>query len=454
MYRAVRAVVRFWIWFFFRSIEVRHLERVPRAGPVLLAINHPNNLIDSLLIGAVLARKVHFLATASLFESRLLARFLAVVGVIPVSRRQDDPRHAAKNTAAFEACFRLLGAGGVIATYPEGTTHAEPRVQRIRTGTARIALEAEARHQGRLGLTLLPVGLNFDARKSFRARVLVAFGEPIAVVPHLPAYGEDPFPAAGALTALIQHGMEAQVIHVERFDLTALTREVEALYRDDLAHELTAERGLGGVRVDPFRLSRAIAGAVHYFAGREPARVERLALRIDAYRARLAAHRVRDAAVHRRATERRARPPLAVGSGAVLGMPLFFYGALVNALPYWGPRWLAHRIGRKETDYATVRLLASVVAFPLFWGVEVWVVYRLAGPGPAAAFAVSLPITGLAASRYFGEVARLWAEFRFGLLSVTHRQAARRLVAERRAIIQDLEQAKTAYLSATHPSEW
>ena len=55
-YRAVRAVARFWIWFFFRSIEVRHPERVPRAGPVLLAINHPNNLIDSLIVGAASAR--------------------------------------------------------------------------------------------------------------------------------------------------------------------------------------------------------------------------------------------------------------------------------------------------------------------------------------------------------------------------------------------------------------
>ena len=56
-YRAVRTVARFWIWFFFRSIEVRRADRVPRTGPVLLAINHPNNLIDSLLVGAVLDRK-------------------------------------------------------------------------------------------------------------------------------------------------------------------------------------------------------------------------------------------------------------------------------------------------------------------------------------------------------------------------------------------------------------
>src|SRR3989442_12088224 len=68
-YAVVRVIARFWIWFFFERVEVRHRERVPRMGPVLLCINHPNNLIDSLLVGSVLPRKVHYLATAALFRN-------------------------------------------------------------------------------------------------------------------------------------------------------------------------------------------------------------------------------------------------------------------------------------------------------------------------------------------------------------------------------------------------
>ena len=50
-YAVVRVIERFWIRFFFERVEVRHPERVPHRGPVLLCINHPNNLIDSLLVG-------------------------------------------------------------------------------------------------------------------------------------------------------------------------------------------------------------------------------------------------------------------------------------------------------------------------------------------------------------------------------------------------------------------
>ena len=453
-YRAVRAIGRFWLWFLFKSIEVRHAERIPARGPVLLAINHPNNLIDSLVVGAVLDRKVHFLATAGLFKNRVLARFLGAMGAIPVYRRQDDPAQAARNTEAFEACFGALAQGEVIAIYPEGTTHAEMRVQRIKTGAARIALEAEARHDGRLGVTLVPVGLNFDVRKSFGGRVLVSFGEPVALVPYLPLYRKDPFKAVDALTTVIQYAMEAEVIHVERMDLTGLVREIEALYRADLEQELREERGLAPRQIDPFRLSRAIADAVEHFSTREPERVERIARRLETYRAMLAEHHVRDSAVRHGGGHRGARQRVAFTWRAIAGSPLFLYGAVVNGLPYFIPRWLARKLAHKETDYATVRLLCSVVAFPLFWGLEIWAVQQLVGGVAAVAFALSLPVTGVVAFRYLGGLLRLRQAVRFTTLSRRHGSAARALVEERRAILQELEAAKAEYLAATHGSSF
>jgi len=210
-YAAVRTVGRFWVWFFFRSVDVRHAERVPRRGPVLLCINHPNNLIDSLLVGAVVDRKVHYLTTAALFRNPLVGRFLRACGAIPVYRRQDDPDKMDKNARAFEACVTTLAAGGLVGIYPEGTTHAESRVQRIKTGAARIALAYESqRGQGGPGepLAAIPVGLTFDARKSFGGRVRVSFGEAIPLRPFLDLYGEDQVKAVDELTTAIQWGME------------------------------------------------------------------------------------------------------------------------------------------------------------------------------------------------------------------------------------------------------
>jgi 1-acyl-sn-glycerol-3-phosphate acyltransferase len=40
----------------------------------------------------------------------------------------------------FTACETAFGRGRLVAIYPEGATHSEAHVQRIKTGAARIAL--------------------------------------------------------------------------------------------------------------------------------------------------------------------------------------------------------------------------------------------------------------------------------------------------------------------------
>ena len=451
-YRAVRAVGRFWLWFFFRSVDVRHPERVPADGPVLLCINHPNNFIDSLLVGGAVPRKVHYLATAALFRNRLIARFLLACGAIAVYRKQDDPDKMQKNADTFEACFQAFGEGRLVAIYPEGTTHAEVRVQRIKTGAARLALGYESERPG--ALRVIPVGLNFDARKSFRGRVLVSFGPAIPVTPYLDAYRRDPVKAVEALTDAIQWGIEAEVVHVERIDESRLVNAIQELYRDELVRELREERGLAERQIDLVRLSRAIVDSTNYFKQRDPERVERIWQSIQSYRALLAEYRVKDEAVRARLERRRPRQRIRRGWEAIAGFPFFVYGAAVNFLPYWIPRWVARHMSRKETDYATWRFLTAMIALPLLWFLETWVVARMAGPAVALVFLVSLPLSGVIAYRYWVGAGRLRSRLRFGALALTREHVARRLTTERQALIAELERAKNDYLTATKGSSF
>jgi 1-acyl-sn-glycerol-3-phosphate acyltransferase len=456
IYALVRLFGRFWVWFFFRSVDVQHAERVPRAGPVLLCINHPNNFIDSLLVSAVVERKVHYLATAALFRNALVGKFLRACGAIPVYRRQDDPDKMDKNAGAFEATVTTLARGGLVAIYPEGTTHAESRIQRIKTGAARIALDYESRRAGGLGevLTLIPTGLTFEARKSFGGRVRVSFGEPISITPHLEVYREDGVKAVDGLTTAIQWGMEAQVLHVDRLDRASLVREVEAVYKDDLIRELQEERGLAARQIDTVRLSRGIADAAAYFEAHAPERLEALRDHLVHYRAMLAAYHVRDQAVRARLARHGVSERVTRGSKASIGLPVFVYGLVTSGLPYLLPRWIARRTATKETSYATTRLLASVIAYPLFWGLETWIVWRLAGVLWALGFLISLPVSAILAYHYLRGIGRLRAQARLGLLALTRHQAVTRLLAERRRLIEELDRAKSEYLTATKGSSF
>ena len=455
-YALVRLFGRFWVWFFFREVDVQHAERVPRAGPVLLCVNHPNNLIDSLIVSAVVERKVHYLATAALFRNALLGKFLKACGAIPVYRRQDDPDKMDKNAGAFEATVATLARGELVAIYPEGTTHSESRIQRIKTGAARIALDYESRRAGGLGevLTLIPTGLTFEARKSFGGRVRISFGEPIPITPYLEVYREDGVKAVDGLTTAIQWGMEAQVLHVDRLDRASLVREVEAVYKDDLIRELQEERGLAPRQIDTVRLSSGIADAAAYFETHAPERLEAIREHLVHYRAMLAAYHVRDQAVRARLAHHGVGERLTRGSKASIGLPVFVYGLVTSGLPYLLPRWIARRTATKETSYATTRLLASVVAYPLFWGLETWIVWRLAGVLWALGFLISLPVGAILAYHYLRGIGRLRAQARLGLLALTRHQAVTRLLAERRRLIEELDRAKSEYLTATKGSSF
>ena len=70
------------------------------------------------------------------------------------------------------------------------------------------------------------------------------------------------------------------------------------------------------------------------------------------------------------------------------------------------------------------------------------------------AFAVSLPISGMIAYRYRVGASRFRANLRLARLGIVHGPARTRLVAERAAIVDEIELAKRDYIAATKGSSF
>jgi 1-acyl-sn-glycerol-3-phosphate acyltransferase len=150
---------------------------VPRSGPVLLVANHPNSLLDPTLVVAAAERPVRFLAKSTLFSDRRIGWLIRAAGAIPVYRRADDPARMSRNEDAFRAVHGALAAGAAVGIFPEGTSHSEPSMVPLRTGAARIALGA-ALEAGR-GFPIVPVGLVFRQKDTFRSDALALRGPPV-----------------------------------------------------------------------------------------------------------------------------------------------------------------------------------------------------------------------------------------------------------------------------------
>ena len=160
-YDLVRGVIRLLLRLFYRRVDVAGAERIPARGPLLVAANHHNSIVDAMLIIGTFPRRITPLANAPLFRHPLIGLFLRTVRGLPVHRRKEAGDDPAKNAALFAATTEALHHGEAILIFPEGVTQPEPALQPVRTGAARMLLAAEA-DPGSPRVTLLPVGLVFD----------------------------------------------------------------------------------------------------------------------------------------------------------------------------------------------------------------------------------------------------------------------------------------------------
>lgn len=232
LYRILRAVLRLVAGVFFRQVEVVGGEHVPPTGPVIFAGNHPNSLIDPVLILTTCGRRVHFVAQDMLFRSRLLRPILGALGAVPVRRRCDHGGARVDNSGTFEALEAVLAAGGCMGIFPEGLSYNGPELSRLRTGTARIALTAAGNVEGGAPLRVVPCGLTYMRPRRFRSRALVQYGEPIEIgASGLQPPAPDGQTDVEALTERIGACLRALTINASDWETLRVLDQVRRLYQ-------------------------------------------------------------------------------------------------------------------------------------------------------------------------------------------------------------------------------
>src|SRR2546426_10163976 len=189
--RIIVALLQFALRVYFRRVEVAGLENVPRKSPVIFVLNHPNALVDPAFLLCLAPRRVSFLAKAPLFRTPVLSFFVRALDSLPVYRRQDEGEDVSRNRETFAAARKLLAKGGTIGICPEGVSHDEPGLRPIKTGAARIALGAVSTDEV-ADLKIVPAGLYYTSKTTFRGSALLYFGRPIGVRPVKLELNENP----------------------------------------------------------------------------------------------------------------------------------------------------------------------------------------------------------------------------------------------------------------------
>lgn len=402
MYALLRAIAGIALRWYYSDVQIEGSERIPRDRPLLLTVNHPNALVDALLVGWIMPRRVLITAKATLFAHPLADRALRWLGVVPLRRASDEriagavAPSAERNTQTFEAVNRALARGGCVLIFPEGRTPDEPSLAPLKTGAARMALHA-VESAAVPELAILPIGLVFERKEKPRSRVLATVGQPIVVRDWIAASRETVARTSpvDALTREIEASLRALTLSYATLDEAArgmrLARAIASIL-DDAPAIGVVDRRFGieariARRIDELGASLASAdAALRARAERLVADIERLMA--DTSRAGLSLEDVQIDLAVTPATRFVARE----GWYFAVGGPIAAWGWLNHWLPLRLARAIAMRNVASAADPAMRTIVAGSALVTLAYLAQTIAVGSLLGWEAGVAYLVSLPL--------------------------------------------------------------
>lgn len=439
----IHAIVSISLRLFFRRIETVNASDVPYKDALIFVMNHPNGLIDPALVFVALPRKVSFLAKSTLFTMPVISYVVRVMEALPVYRRIDSA-DVTQNTKTFQASNELLQNGGAIAIFPEGVSHNSPKLLPIKTGAARIALGAISGFEAKekFDLKIVPVGLFYTNKTTFRSEALLHFGEPFEVEPvELEEDGDLPRDKVKELTEKIENALREVTINAETNAEIENANEAANLFLSvsetfDIEESLAAQSEF---------IRNYLAEDEAY--KKENFEVEEITRRISEYKKKL-----RKIGLETENLSLSSQPFWYVFQHflvrvwvLLLFLPFGLVGTILHFPAYQLSKLLASRYTNHGVDdiISTVKILSGIVFIPVTWLILAGILYYYWDWKIAL---ISIPISffcGYIALRSLEEIEAMRGWFRAIWVFFTKRSVFLELLLERRALHKQLKFEKS-----------
>ena len=174
-------------------------------------VNHPNGLLDPLVVAVNNPRVLHFLVRAAVFKKPTVKTFLATLNLMPIYRIRDGVQELGKNQEIFENCFSILKNQGALMIFPEGSHDRRRTVRPLSKGFSRIVFGAIEKHP-EIPIHIVPVGLTYQNSSVFPAHITVIYGKPILANSYVDS--EQQAAKTKELKELISEQLKALSVHI------------------------------------------------------------------------------------------------------------------------------------------------------------------------------------------------------------------------------------------------
>src|ERR1044071_9429610 len=230
LYYWLKYMMRLALTVLYRKRIFTGWDQVPATGPVIFACNHPNSLLDAMIIGAFIKRETHFLARSDVFNTPLKLWILSQFKMMPIYRLSEGKEDLGKNKETFDKCHEVFRKGGAVLMFSEGLCIQEMRLRPLKKGTSRIALEYS---KDGSPLTIIPTGLNYMRPMNFREDILISMDTPFNAADFAAEYNESQAKGIQSFNNKLKEGLQNTVIDIrDKTNEKAIEQLVEIEYNN------------------------------------------------------------------------------------------------------------------------------------------------------------------------------------------------------------------------------
>ena len=279
-----------------------------------------------------------------------------MIGAVPIYRHNDPGSDATQYQDSFVKCYELLAENETIIIFPEGQSHSDPHINKLKTGAARIALGAKQNnHESPM---VIPVGLTFSRKGKFRSDVLVQYGTEIDLsIPET----LDLFESVNLITDRIKQELAKVTLNSDSWEDIYLITRLEKFFA------LRRGKYRKGQLKERFRALQRLIEAQRKLRIYEPDKVRSLVKQLRGFECLCKCCGIRD--YHLTIKYKLVLVSIYFLHLVILllvGLPIAIWGVINSFIPYQLTRDVARRIAKGPDQYDTASVTFGMFFFSIF----------------------------------------------------------------------------------------
>ena len=314
----------------YRKVEVKGEENLPTDGPIILAPNHCNTLMDALVMLRAYNKPTVFGARADMFNNKMVAKIMYFLRILPMVRQRDGLRNVLKNVETQDIIVETLEHDVRFCIFPEGRHRAAKSLLPLGKGICRAALAANTKFGDKKPIYIVPVGIEYGDFFRYRSTSLVTYGKPINVTEFVKSIDTD---------------NEAQIIDHLKKELTIRMSEAFTFIKDDeklnekwvltkMLYAATSKKGYGNFCTSLSKgmaYNRKLVAAIENACETHPEKMHSILAEVKEFEKQRRKDGISIYSFYKR---NKAVNLVRKGIAALLGLPYFVFSAIA-CLPMW-----------------------------------------------------------------------------------------------------------------------